>query len=85
MPVADEDGNGDKHTVDARILLMSRPGEGSKGVLVWQAGGLRYGQEIKGIPVDRALLVRACEISGDGSDRAKYAFKLKELKEAAAR
>ena len=78
---SDEDKNADEYSIDARILLLSK----GQGVLEWVAGGNGYGQDIKGIPVESVVLVRACSASADGPGRAKYAFSMKELKQAASR
>ena len=70
-----------EYSIDARILLLSK----GQAVLEWVAGGNGYGQDIKGIPVESVVLVRACSASADGPGRAKYAFSIKELKQAASR
>ena len=48
-------------------------------------GSLRYGHEIKGMPVESVVLVQPGEVSGDGPSKARYIFSVKELKVAATR
>ena len=73
-------------SVDARILMMRKGSRRSqKEVLEWQTGASRYGQDIKGMPVESVVLVRSCEVSGDGPSKARYIFSVKELKVAATR
>ena len=48
-----------EYSVDARILMMRKGSRRSqKEVLEWQTGASRYGQDIKGMPVESVVLVR---------------------------